>query len=654
MSRRAVWTPTPAQMEQTRLYRWMQQLGYSNYDQFYRYSIENVSDFWDAAVRELDIHWFRPYAAPADLSQDLLHPAWFVGGQLNSAHNAVDKWFDVPEVWDKAAILWEAETGETGSYSYAELAEQVNRAANGLRGLGIGIGDRVAVYLPMIPQAVISMLALAKLGAVSLPIFSGFGAEAVAKRLIEAETKLLITADGYMRRGKAVAMKSEAERAAALAGVGTIVVVRNAKNEIAWNAGRDVDWEQLLCAHGQIETAKLAGDSLLMLLFTSGTTGAPKGIMHSHAGFPIKAAFDAAYAIDFQRKDALMWLTDMGWMMGPFAMYGVLLNGGTLVLYDGVPDFPDPGRLWRMVERHRITHLGVSPTLIRVLMKQGNDWFSSDNMGQLRVFASTGEPWNLEPWLWLYHKVGGGKIPIVNFSGGTETSGGILTNVLVKPIAPMAFNTPIPGMAADIYNQAGQSVQDRAGEVGELVMKRPWVGMTGGFWMQEERFVQTYGSRWPDTWAHGDWVKTDDEGYWYITGRSDDTLNIAGKRIGPAEIESVLTALPEIVEAAVIGIPDEVKGEAAVCFVVMKSGLESDKTQRVDNKSVWMQHIASQLGKALCPKEIHIIGQLPKTRNGKVMRRVLRSAYLDLDTGDISALEHPQVIEQIRQIHLGA
>ncbi|HET7629184.1 MAG TPA: AMP-binding protein [Bacillales bacterium] len=632
-------------MENTRLYRWMKQLGFTDYDAFFEHSIKDVGAFWDEAVQAMDVEWFQPYDDVLDLSKGVQWPAWFQGGRLNVTHAAVDRWREDRTMKDAAAVIWEGEDGDVRTYSYKALSDWVNRVALGLREQGIERGDRVVLYMPMIPETVAAMLALSKIGAVFTPAFSGYGAEAVAKRIEAAGAKMLITADGFYRRGKEIPMKEEADKAAKLAGgLEKVVVVARTGREIPWDDTCDVRWSAVEKDGAFFQAEAMKSDDPFMLIYTSGTTGRPKGIVHTHSGFPIKAAFDAGFCMDLRANDTLFWITDMGWMMGPFLVYGALLNQAKMVVYEGSPDYPNPDRVWRLVEQHRVTHLGISPTLIRALMKKESHWYENCDLSSLRGIGSTGEPWNPGPWHWLFEKIGQARVPIFNYSGGTEISGGILGNVPVKPIAPVGFNAALPGMDADVYNADGEPVR---GEVGELVLRQPWVGMANGFWGEPERYENTYWSRWENTWVHGDWVEIDEEGFWYITGRSDDTLKVAGKRLGPAEMESVLVKHDAVVEAATVGVPDDVKGEAAVCFVVLVGG--SERGERLEQELTAL--VAENLGKALKPKAIHFVGDLPKTRNAKVMRRVIRAAYLGEETGDLSALENPDAVEAIRAIN---
>ncbi|PLS14669.1 AMP-dependent synthetase [Bacillus sp. M6-12] len=638
----AVWFPQDEYIKNTRLYQWMNKLGFSDYDAFYDKSIEDIGWFWDEAVKELNISWKKDYQKSLDLSHGFKYPSWFPGGRMNIVHNAVEKWAEAEDTKDQPALIWEGDNNEEKTFTFAELNQEISRAAAGLSRIGVKPGDVVTIYMPMIPETLIALLAVAKIGAIFSPAFSGYGAEAVSARINAAQAKVLITADGFFRRGKKVSMKEEADRAVMQSpSIEKVVVVRRTGADIPWDSSRDIDWNTITKNESTFTTADTDASDPFMLIYTSGTTGKPKGAVHTHAGFPIKAAFDAGICMDVKQGDTLFWYTDMGWMMGPFLIFGGLVNGASVLMFEGTPDFPDPGRLWEIVSKHSVTHLGISPTLIRSLMKYDTDYIYKHNLSSLRAIGSTGEPWNPEPWMWLFEKVGKNKVPIINYSGGTEISGGILGNVLIRPITPITFNSPIPGMDVHVYNEKGDPVTN---EVGELVICKPWVGMTNGFWKENERYETTYWSRWPDTWVHGDWVIKDDDGYWTITGRSDDILNVAGKRLGPAEMESALVEHESIIEAATIGIPDPVKGEAAICFAVLKPGVQADDTLKAE----LYQLVSKHLGKALTPKDILFVEELPKTRNGKVMRRVIKSAYLNQDSGDLSSLENPATVEAIR------
>ncbi|SET37700.1 acetyl-CoA synthetase [Salinibacillus kushneri] len=639
-----VWNPSESFKQSTRLYNWMLSLGYQDYEAFYQQSINDIEWFWDQAVKELRIKWFEPYTKTLDLSKGMMYPEWFVNGKMNVTYNCVDKWADNATTSKKQALVWEGDDGETKTFTFAELEKETNKVANGLEELGVKPKDVVTIYMPMIPETVIAMLAIAKIGAIFSPAFSGYKADAVAKRINAANAKWLITADGFYRRGKEVHLKEEADKAVSEApSIEKVIVVDRLKNQKNWNRNKDIAWKNIRHNESDYNVRETFGNDPFMIIYTSGTTGKPKGALHTHHGFPIKAGFDAGICMDVQPEDTLFWHTDMGWMMGPFLVFGGLMNGSRIVLFEGTPDYPKPDRIWHLVEKHRVTHLGISPTLIRSLMGQGEQWIEPHDLSTLKMIGSTGEPWNPEPWIWLFEKICKRKVPIFNYSGGTEISGGIFGNVLVKPIAPVSFNTALPGMDVDVYDEYGNSVIN---EVGELVIKKPWVGMTHGFYQDNERYENTYWNRYRDTWVHGDWVVKDEDGFFTITGRSDDTLNVAGKRIGPAEIESVLVQHQDVLEAGVIGVPHEVKGETPIAFVVLNNHDLSKNLMEEEMKNI----AVAKLGKAISPSEFFFVQDLPKTRNAKVMRRAIKSAYLNEDSGDLSALENPYCLEEIRQI----
>jgi acetyl-CoA synthetase len=639
-----VWRPTPEYTERSHLKRFMTQHGIASYRELQARSIGDIAWFTDAILKYLDVQFQQPYATVLDLSPGIQRPNWCVGGRLNIVHNCVDKWAANPGTRDRLAILWEGEAGETRRLSYGELAMEVNRCANALRALGLGKGDAVGLHMPMTPEICIALLAVAKIGGVVLPLFSGYGAGAISSRLADAQAKALFTADGAFRRGQIVALKPVADHA--IQQVPTlkhVIVLKRAGNLVAMEPGRDHWWHELLAGQsGQAACEPTDAEDLLMIIYTSGTTGRPKGATHTHCSFPVKAAQDMAFGTDVHPGDVIYWLTDMGWMMGPWLVFGATLLGATCFVYDGAPDFPGPGRLWALVERHRISQLGISPTLIRSLMVHGENPVKEHDLSSLHLFASTGEPWNPDPWMWLFEAVGGGKRPIINYSGGTEIAGGILMGNPLLPLKPTAFSAPCPGMAADVVDADGNSVR---GQVGELVIRAPWIGMTRGFWQDEQRYLDTYWSRLENVWVHGDWAAVDDDGMWYILGRSDDTIKVAGKRVGPAEVESVLVNHPAVNEAAAIGVPDEIKGSEVVCFCVLARGFQpSDKL-----KQELQAKVTAEMGKPLRPKAICFVPDLPKTRNAKVMRRIIRSAYLGQDPGDTSSLLNPEAVEQIRQ-----
>jgi acetyl-CoA synthetase len=640
------WRPNEEYLQRSRLRRFMERHGVATFPDLLARANAYPAWFWDAVSDDLGLVWQRPYTQVIDTSHGAPWTTWYTGGQFNYVATALDKHASGHNA-TKAALIWEGEDGEVKRYTYAELLALTNQTAYALASLGVGKGDRVGIYLPMIPEVVAATLACGKLGAIYTPIFSGYGADAVASRLIDSGAKVLITADGFYRRGKVVPMKETADGAAAQAlELQHTLVVRRIGQGVSWQEGRDVWWHETVPGQsGVYATALTEAEDSYMLIYTSGTTGKPKGAVHVHCGFPIKGAQDMAHLFDVQEDDTLFWLTDMGWMMGPWAVSGTLMLGATLVIYEGTPDHPGPDRLWALAERHGVTIMGLSPTVIRSLMAHGDEPVRRHDLSKIRVIGATGEPWNAVPWHWCFEVVGGGTRPIINYSGGTEVSGGIVGCTTITPIKPCSFAGPVPGIAADVVDEQGNSVR---GQVGELVIRQPWPGMTRGFWRDPARYEDAYWSRIPGVWVHGDWAAVDSDGFWYILGRSDDTIKVAGKRLGPAEVESAAVAHPEVMEAAAIGVPHEIKGEAITVFVVLQPGAEQTEQLREEIRA----HVTKALGPAMKPEAILFVTQLPKTRNGKVLRRLIRARHLGkTDLGDTSSLESPDALEAIAQAH---
>ncbi len=638
-----IWHPSADYIKDAHLTRFMLQEKIADFDTLMQRSTTDVAWFTEAVLQYLDIQFHTPYQNILDLSNGIAWPQWVVGGKMNIVHNLLDKYIG-SEIEHRTALITEDENGEVCSFTYGELYRRVNQAANALRSLGLGAGDAVGLYMPMTCEIVVAMLAIAKIGGIILPLFSGYGPQAVATRLADADAKALFTADGFQRRGKLIEMKPVADLAVKLVpSLKHMIVTRRVGIATDMDPVRDHWWHELVDVQPtQAETEVIDAESVLMVIYTSGTTGRPKGAVHTHAGFPVKAAQDMAFGTDLHPGQRFYWMTDMGWMMGPWLVFGAMILGSTFVLYDGAPDYPNPAKLWQLVEKHRITTLGISPTLIRTLMPSGDQHLKAHDLSSIKLFASTGEPWNPDPWMWLFEKVGLGERPIINYSGGTEISGGIVMGNPLLPLKPTAFSAPCPGIAADVFDEQGNSVRN---QVGELVIKAPWIGMTRGFWGDPERYEETYWSRWPGVWVQGDFAAVDSDGQWYILGRSDDTIKIAGKRLGPAEVESILVAHPAVVEAAAIGVPHKIKGSALVVYCVLTPDQQPSEELRRELK----ESIASSLGKPLAPEQILFIDDLPKTRNAKVMRRMVRAAHLGTDPGDTSSLVNPESITGIKK-----
>lgn len=631
-----VWTADPDRVARSNTKRFMDAHGIATYQQLVERSITDPEWFWDAVVDFLGIPFQRPYTQVRDLSRGTPWARWFIDGRINLSEACVDRW--AAESPDRIALVSEREEGgEPTRLSFSELADRVSRLAGGLRRLGVDRGDAVAVFLPMSAEAVVSLLAIARLGAIFIPIFSGYGHEAVATRLTDPKPKVLVTADGFLRRGRRVDMKATADRAVAEAGGldHVLVVPYLGGDDVPWTEGRDHGYHELLAEADPVPAVATDAEDPVLIAYTSGTTGRPKGAVHVHGGLTVKLAQEGAFQADLGPGDVLMWATDMGWIMGPWMVVAGLANGATIATFDGAPDHPGPDRLWEITEKLGLTFLGISPTLVRALQPHGAELATRHDLSSLRGFGSTGEPWNPDPWWWLFRDVGGERIPIVNISGGTEIGACILSVNLLQGLKPTSLGGPALGMAADVFDEKGHPVR---GRVGELVITDAWPAMTRGFWGEPERYLQTYWSRWPGVWVHGDWASIDEDGFWFLHGRSDDTLNIAGKRIGPAEIESAAVELPEITAAAAIGVPDEVKGEVVVLFAVPAPGVTADEalTEAVSDK------VADTLGKAFRPKAVRLVPDLPRTRSAKIMRRVVKAIALGQDPGDLSSLENPE------------
>jgi acetyl-CoA synthetase len=611
-----VWTPTREQIEQANVSRLRRKLGCADYHELHRVSVDDPERFWPAVVEDLEIEFAAPWSMVLDESDGVEWAKWFVGGRLNIAWNCVHKWRDLP---GEAAVV-RGEDGTRAALSWLELSRQVTQVAERLVELGVEPGDRVAIFMPMSPAVAVASHACAHVGAVQVPIFSGFAAPAIRARLDDSQAKVVIAADWSLRRGKRVEM---------LEIVGD---ANDAAELLVWS--RDRGWpEEVTRQPGTLAPLDVDSEHPYLLAYTSGTTGRPKGALHVHGGFLVSIAREVAYQTDVKRGDRVFFSTDMGWIMGPWTVVGAGALGATVIYMEGAPDWPDD-RLWQIVEDERVTMLGVSPTLIRALIPKGEP---TQDLSSLRAIATTGEPWNPDPYMWLLREVGGGRVPIVNESGGTEVGACFLASTPIAPLKACSLGFPALGQDVDVFDANGQPVR---GEVGELVCKRPWPGMTRGVWGDPERYLDTYWRRWPGVWTHGDWASIDPDGYWFLHGRSDDTLNIAGKRIGPAELESAAVGSGVVAEAAAVGIPHEVKGEVAWIFCVVTPGAEPDAARVA-------QAVSDELGKAFKPERIVWVSSLPKTRSAKIVRRAVRAQALGTDPGDLSSLENPDALEEI-------
>jgi len=639
----AAYIPSRETIERSNVTHFMRAHGVASYRDLVQKAANEPEWFWGAVEREIGVKWVRPYDQVLDESKGPMYPQWFVGGKLNLGANLLDRWIEDGR-GDEPAVRFEREDGKRGVWSYGDLAGQVNPLCKLLRGLGVKPGDAVAVFLPMVPETVAALIAIAKVGAVFVPLFSGFGADAIAARLNDCGARVLLTADGFRRRGQVVNMKDTADEAAArIPTLAHIVCLRQERNEIKWNPARDVDWKIGVCPFDDVFPAvPVDSEHPFMIIYTSGTTGRPKGAVHVHGGFLVKIAQEVLHQGDYHRGDVLYWFTDMGWIMGPWEVVGTLALGGTLLVFDGAPDYPGPDRLWSVVEAHKVSFLGISPTLIRALMKHGEAPLKAHDLSSLRAIGSTGETWNPDPWMWCFTHVGGGRAPIINLAGGTEVGACFLSALTILPLKPCTLGGPALGMAVDVVDEDGDVLR---GGVGELVCRRPWPSQTRGLYKANDRYIETYWSRFKEVWYHGDFASVDEDGYWFLHGRSDDTIKIAGKRLGPAEVESILTAHAAVRESAAVGIPDAVKGEVLWGFVILRPG--HAWTAQLEGEL--MAQVERALGKPYRPAPIIAVIDLPKTRNAKILRRAIRSAVTGSAAGDLSSLENPAAVDAIRE-----
>jgi acetyl-CoA synthetase len=635
------WHPGPAQRESSGIVRLMRALGVSTYEDLLALSNTEPAQYWDVVMKYCEIAWDTPPQGYIDTSAGPEFPCWFPGGRLNWV-NTVLAWSRKPQTAARAAVVAEREDGQVKSLTYAELETAVREFAAGLAKLGVARGDRVGLLTENGIEATVSLLAIAYLGAIVVPLFSGFGVDAIVARLSAAQASVMIATTGFARRGKRVDVETPVREAWAKLPSLQRVVWKRADGEVL-RSEREVDWQDVARAGkgSSLAPVTLSPDDAFMVIYTSGTTGKPKGVVHTHGSFPIKIAHDAVVHFDVDPGDVFSWPADMGWIAGTLVLSCALLRGATLVCYDGAPDFPDWSRMSRLVERHRITQFGSAPTLIRG-MASHEEVATRGDVSSVRLLITAGENIDPEHFAWFQRKFGRGTQPLVNYTGGTEVSGALLASVLLRPIPASGFNTTSPGVDVDVVDPEGKPLTDA---VGELAVRKPFVGMTRSFWQDDQRYLDTYWRTIPGLWVHGDLALRRADGNFFMMGRSDDTLKVAGKRLGPAEVEEVVLELPNIAEAAAIGVSDPDKGQKLVVFVVGAPGASdaaADVAQQV------MRHVDQRLGRPFRPSAVHLVGQLPKTRSSKIMRRVIRSVYCDQPAGDLSSLDNPAALDEIR------
>lgn len=629
-----LWSPPAEAIAAAQSTALARHLGLLDYEELLEYAAREPEAFWDATTRWLDLDWQRPWSQVIDTSDGIAWARWFVDGRLNLAWSCIGR-HATSERADHPALVVEHEDGTVETRTFAELWDEIGRLVLALADLGVTSGDRIALVLPMGVEAVASLYAAARLGAIAVPIFSGFSATAIATRLADCDVAAVIAADHTVRRGRRVPVRETVEAALAVYPVARVIITGEGEHEHLRYADLIDRPDGADCP-----TAWVDAEHPVLIGYTSGTTGKPKGAVHVHGGLLVKMALEARLGADLRPDDRALWVTDMGWIMGPWITIGSHAAGVTMVCFDGAPDHPDPGRLWRLAAEHRLTFLGVSPTLIRALQAAGDGHARGHDLSALRLFGSTGEPWNPEPYRWLFSHVGEGRRPIINISGGTEIGAVILGCDITLPLRACSLGRPVPGIVADVLGPEGEPLVDA---VGELVIRAPWPSMTRGLWGSRERYLETYWNRFPDIWTHGDWATRTGAGDWFLHGRSDDTLNVAGKRVGPSEFESALVADPAIAEACAVGLPDPLKGEVVHCVVVLGDGAVLDDAL----ESRLRARVEADLGPAFRPARIVPAPALPKTRSQKIMRRAVRAALLGEDPGDLSTLENPEALASI-------
>ena len=652
--------PSEEFVESTNVAEFMTEYDIDDYDELIERTtteVEGVEEsglewFWDELVDYLDVEFYEPYDEIRDDSDGPQFSEWYPGGKLNVAHNVVDRHAAIDnERRNTVATIWEGEDGDVREVTYHELHRQANQVANTLEERGIETGDAVGLYMPMVPEVVSILYGCFKIGAIAVPIFSGFGVNAAATRIADSECSVLFTGDGFYRRGDPVFLKSAADEAIEEAGYVKRTIVYDqlgssdlkSEHEIPWTDDRDEWWADAVASQDDAyETKSLDSSQESMLLYSSGTTGKPKGIVHTHAGVQVQCPKEVYFGMDLKPSDRFFWVSDIGWMMGPWTLIGTHTFGGTVFMYEGAPDYPQPDRFWEMIDRHDITQFGISPTAIRALRKHGDEWLEGHDLSSLRLLGSTGEPWDPESWQWFYGKVGNSAAPIINISGGTEICGCFLMPMPNQPLKPCTLGGPGLGMDIDVVNHDGESVTED-NERGFLVAKDSCPSMTKSLWSGDERYLEEYWSTFEDMWDHGDWAQKGEDGFWFLHGRADDALNVAGRKVGPAEVEGTLIDHETVNQAAAIGAPSDTTGTAVVAYVVLKDGREESDDLREELRA----QVGEELGKPFRPREVLFVDEFPKTQSGKIIRRAIEATYTGEDLGDMSSIENPEALEEI-------
>ncbi|MFC6954267.1 AMP-binding protein [Halorubellus litoreus] len=662
--------PTQSDVESTNVWAFMQAHDIDDYEELVERTttdVEGVPEsgvdwFWDELVDYLDVEFYEDYDSVREDSGARRAPEgasgeaasrdgpqftdWYPGGSINVAHNVLDRHAArESERRNKVACIWEGEDGTTRDVTYHELQRQSNMVANALRERGIEQGDTVGLYMPMVPEVISILYGCFKIGAIAVPIFSGFGVDATATRIEDSGCSVVFSADGFYRRGSEITLKDALDDAIddVPTDVSSVVVYERTGTEVPWTAGRDETWSEAVeTQDDDFETVELDASDPSMLLYSSGTTGKPKGIVHTHAGVQMQCAKEVYFGFDLKPSDRFFWVSDIGWMMGPWTLVGNHTFGGTVFMYEGAPDHPEPDRFWEMIDRHDLTQFGISPTAIRALRKQGDDWVEGHDLSSLRMLGSTGEPWDPESWQWFYETVGNGETPIINISGGTEICGCFLMPMPTQPLKPCSLGGPGLGMDIDIVDADGNSIAD-TNERGYLVARDSCPSMTRSLWSGDDRYLEEYWSTWDDVWDHGDWAQQDEDGFWFLHGRADDALNIAGRKVGPAEVEGAAMDHDAVNQAAAVGVPDDTTGTAVALYVVTEDGVDESDALRDEVRAL----VGEELGKPFRPREVRFVDAFPVTQSGKIVRRAIQARHTGEDIGDLSSVENPEALDAI-------
>ena len=614
----------------------------SSLDELSIKSKNNLEWFWESVDKDIGIIWDEPYTKTLDMSNGIAWSKWFVNGKTNMYKSSVEKF--TKQTPNKIAYHFISENGIETKLSYCELNSKVSKLANGLKSLGVKKGDIIAIYLPMIEEAIVSILAAAKIGAIQTIIFSGYSSESLQIRLQDCHAKILLTSDGFNRKGKYVSQKTTIESAIIDTDIEKIIMVSYMGIDQYKKSKKIQFYDELISTQSDsCDTEIMDSEDPLFILYTSGTTGKPKGVIHTHGGFSVFAGHQASYLVDIHQNDTLFWPADVGWITGlVWNVYGLLIMGASAIIYDGALDYPTEDRIWQILSKHNATIFGISPTAVRLFKKNNAQPLKKYSLDKLRNIPTTGEPLDEDSWWWLFEKVGNKKIPIMNLSGGTEIGGAMLSVFPGMKLKPSTVGIPVPGMNLDIVDDDGNSVREKNGY---LVIKSPWPAMTRGLLHDDDRYIKTYWSRFENIWFHGDYVFADSDNLWYMHGRTDDVINVSGHRMSTSEIEHIVISHKKISDAASISIPDAITGEAIVVFFV------ADKKKYTNLEFEVIEHISNRIGKIAKPKHVFQLSDLPKTSTGKIMRRLLKTKLMGEELGDLSSLENPDILEEISKLN---